>query len=334
MSNFFLFKKNNIINLCLLFCISIFLPNQHLFIYIFCIYLSFKSLNHAMYAFIVSTFWLFLNPKLIGYYGSIDTLVRLTLNVICFIKITPYFFKGNKNFRFIFNNHNIFCFFLLLITLFNVNNEFKAISLLKLFSFYIGSSFILVFFANVKNIDLVRSLLGSIFFTTVVLSFFTILLPSYGYARNGYGFQGILNHPQMIGLFLIPFLIHSFEIILNSKKRFLLAFLASSALLFAFFSKARTPFASLFLVIIITSIICLFNKSAKKDFLKLFSKSIYATPLLLFIIFLSFETLSSFGSNFISKQNTGGTMEEIFFNREEYGFLNLLPVLSKILTWV
>ena len=64
-----------------------------------------------MYAFIVSTFWLFLNPKLIGYYGSIDTLVRLTLNVICFIKITPYFFKGNKNFRFIFNNHNIFCFF-------------------------------------------------------------------------------------------------------------------------------------------------------------------------------------------------------------------------------
>ena len=139
----------------------------------------------------------------------------------------------------------------------------------------------------------------------------------------------------MIGLFLIPFLIHSFEIILNKKKkRFLLAFLASSALLFAFFSKARTPFASLFLVIIITSIICLFNKSAKKDFLKLFSKSIYATPLLLFIIFLSFETLSSFGSNFISKQNTGGTMEEIFFNREEYGFLNLLPVLSKILTWV
>ena len=107
-------------------------------------------------------FGFFLNPKLIGYYGSIDTLVRLTLNVICFIKITPYFFKGNKNFRFIFNNHNIFC-FLLLITLFNVNNEFKAISLLKLFSFYIGSSFILVFFANVKNIDLVRSLLGSIF---------------------------------------------------------------------------------------------------------------------------------------------------------------------------
>ena len=49
-----------------------------------------------MYAFIVSTFWLFLNPKLIGYYGSIDTLVRLTLNVICFIKITPYFLKGIK----------------------------------------------------------------------------------------------------------------------------------------------------------------------------------------------------------------------------------------------
>jgi hypothetical protein len=53
----------------------------------------------------------------------------------------------------------------------------------------------------------------------LILSLPTLFISSIGYARNGTGFQGILNHPQAFALFLVPIATYLAADLLLKKNR-------------------------------------------------------------------------------------------------------------------
>lgn len=81
------------------------------------------------------------------------------------------------------------------------------ISLMKLFFFGTTVSGVLVGFASIDKAE-TESLMQwflSIAFVVVILSLPTYFSGAVGFKRNGFGFQGILNHPQAYGAFLAPY---------------------------------------------------------------------------------------------------------------------------------
>jgi O-Antigen ligase len=77
--------------------------------------------------------------------------------------------------------------------------------------------------------------------TCLILSLVTIELPSISYARDGVGFQGILNHPQALGLVMAPFAAYLIAGIFESRRlragHIALMFVVLAAV---FMTKART----------------------------------------------------------------------------------------------
>lgn len=80
------------------------------------------------------------------------------------------------------------------------------ISLLKLISFFIGVTAVLLAFHQTRHeATYWRAWFFSLFVLVVVLGFPLIFSPV-GYVVNGRGFQGLLNHPQAYAVFIAPLL--------------------------------------------------------------------------------------------------------------------------------
>ncbi|TVR79377.1 MAG: hypothetical protein EA405_12930 [Rhodospirillales bacterium] len=80
------------------------------------------------------------------------------------------------------------------------------ISLMKLLSFSLSASAALVGFQRLDEVAQARMLawLCSLWLVVVALSLPTLLAPGVAFATNDRGFQGILNQPQALGIFLVP----------------------------------------------------------------------------------------------------------------------------------
>jgi len=84
-------------------------------------------------------------------------------------------------------------------------SQLPAVSLLKLFAFALGfTTCVLSVRSTIQQYDWL-SWLGRLA-SFIALTSAPLLLSSVGYLRNGSGFQGILSHPQLYGVFLAPIL--------------------------------------------------------------------------------------------------------------------------------
>lgn len=87
-----------------------------------------------------------------------------------------------------------------------VSSANAAISLLKLLSFFLTSAAALVGFrhlSDMQRLGFVNSLVG-VWIAAALLSLPTLAHSDIGFATNGEGFQGIFNHPQVLGVFFVP----------------------------------------------------------------------------------------------------------------------------------
>ena len=87
-----------------------------------------------------------------------------------------------------------------------VSSANAAISLLKLLSFFLTSAAALVgsrHLSDMQRLGFVNSLVG-VWIAAALLSLPTLAHSDIGFATNGEGFQGIFNHPQVLGVFFVP----------------------------------------------------------------------------------------------------------------------------------
>ena len=129
-------------------------------------------------------------------------------------------------------------------------SEAPALSLAKAFSFLVSVSAITLGFAAMRGGERpASSWIKGIWICVIVLSLPTLLIPGIGYARDGQGFQGVLDHPQGFAIFLAPLVIWSLIVALSDGGRgrqiAIVLFLAAFAALWL--TRGRTGFAAILL---------------------------------------------------------------------------------------
>lgn len=117
------------------------------------------------------------------------------------------------------------------------------LSLLKAFNWIL---IVLLLFFISSELDYSMKGLKSNLTVVVLLSMFTIPFHSISYARDGLGFQGILNHPQSFAVYVSALMAYCF-FEYKAKVRFLICLLV---LFLLYLTRARTGFLVLFSIII------------------------------------------------------------------------------------
>jgi hypothetical protein len=152
----------------------------------------------------------------------------------------------------------------------------------------------------------------SFFDVILFLSFLALLIPSISYARDSFGFQGILNHPQGFGIIMAPYCGYLSYILLSKKKVNLidigLFFLSLTSI---FLSKARIGLISIiagYLILII------FLKIKNKKIPVRVSRRLYSF-LGVFIISFVFLDLPVLNEFFIKKSETSNVSDAFLISR-------------------
>ena len=79
----------------------------------------------------------------------------------------------------------------------------------------------------------------SLYWVVLLLSAPLLLLPL-GYLTNGSGWQGILNHPQAMGVFLVPFVALLIVAALLGSSSWTILVMAGTGVVAVWFTEART----------------------------------------------------------------------------------------------
>jgi len=136
------------------------------------------------------------------------------------------------------------------------------VSVMKLLSFYIVSSSVLLGSLSLANADVTRlqHFFFSVALVVVFLSVLTLPFPGVAFNRNGLGFQGVFNHPQAAGVFYVPFASWLIARVLLERWSFLPRWVLGLAVVFSVMiaaSGARTAMFATFLSVALTLIIFL-----------------------------------------------------------------------------
>jgi hypothetical protein len=121
-------------------------------------------------------------------------------------------------------------------------SAYPDVSLLKLVSFFLGSTTILFGYQLTSSQSAYWRTWSLGLFITVVMLSMPLMVHELGYYRNGRGFQGLLNHPQAFGIFLGPFVAWALaELLGSARTRFwLLAAIAAGSVVALYATQART----------------------------------------------------------------------------------------------
>jgi len=205
-------------------------------------------------------------------------------------------------------------------TIFSLLNSYPIfVSLAKIIVFFIGFSTVLLGFEQTTNSSW-RSWYFT-FFSAVLISGLPLLYMSEGYVRNSKGFQGILNHPQAYGIYMIVPTIWLTGIwLVNKKVSSIMKIIILGGWITIFATRSRAAILAAILGILFTVVIAFFRRpSWNKNLLMFIRKPVFIAMIFLVIIVMIFprnivkETIG----DFIYK--TPGSIYENIYNSR--GFL-------------
>lgn len=133
-----------------------------------------------------------------------------------------------------------------------------AVSIMKIIGFYYIAGAIIAGITS-SPFSRAKALLCvyAAWISVVLTSALTLFFPGIGYFRDGQGFQGSLNHPQLLGIFLAPLLAWLlYNIFVGRRPSTPQIFIAVIVIYMIYLTRARTGVAS----IILGAIIFLFLK--------------------------------------------------------------------------
>ncbi|WP_299179823.1 O-antigen ligase [uncultured Chryseobacterium sp.] len=175
--------------------------------------------------------------------------------------------------------------------------EFILFLILLLFSFNGAKS--------IDNKDFEKKIINikTLYIAVIFLSLIMMPIRSVAYARNGIGFQGVVVHPNALGVFLAPFCGYMFLRVLRNKNKWDI-FLFIIAIILLFLSLSRTSFFSFLLGVCVYFVI-------NNSFRARFSKMLLLFSLPLVIIFaLNFSKISNSLSGFLIKSKGAESFTE------------------------
>lgn len=149
-------------------------------------------------------------------------------------------------------------------------NKLIAISLTKLVLFFFLAGALLIGYASLKPAGVIKAAtwLLSLTVAVILLSLPTLAFPTIAYAKNGVGFQGIFNHPQAFGPFLVPLTVWLFsgQLFTGDKKTIRWLPLVFALIALMIMSQARTSIAALALAIVMTFMTAISNINVYQSF--------------------------------------------------------------------
>lgn len=155
--------------------------------------------KYTIYAFITSWFFTMINP-VIAPNGSLGAIGRFLVVIFGFI---PVFFSFIVNQKKIVNLYSIITFLIGFLILFHsfIFSTIPSISILKLFMWLITIITLLSCWSSMgkKEFEEEYEILVKFLKMIIILSLPFLTISFIGFARNGTGFQGLLNHPQAFG---------------------------------------------------------------------------------------------------------------------------------------
>jgi hypothetical protein len=164
-----------------------------------CLYALFGP-KQAIKALSLGYLVLFLNPAFHRVPDELSTL-RWIIILVAGLRVLPTL--PQRSFRFLLP---LLLFFSMVTVLSLATSENFPISFLKIFIFTFFAATVLLAFSSFDRFDLdeMRTWFLTIAVVVVLLSVPTFVFPKVGFCMNGTGFQGIMKHPQALGIFLAP----------------------------------------------------------------------------------------------------------------------------------
>jgi len=232
--------------------------------------------------------------------------IRYLLIFVCFIDV---FFIKNKirKVKDTLLISSVFCFLLYILfnTLFISNIFDHSLSQYLQFIVLIIFTFIGTNFKNLNEFKYIYDNIFNLYTIILILSVFSLVIPSISFARNGSGFQGVTLHPNAYGVYFSSYTaLNLILFIFNKKKINLLLFVLS--FVFLLLSQSRT---SIFSVLLGIGVYFLITPEFRKKFSHVF---IIAFPIII-LFFLAFnKNIMDFVYKFLLKSSSSGNIRESF----------------------
>ncbi len=213
--------------------------------------------------------------------------------LVCTFCLFDLYVSKNINInKFVAITFIIFAFYLLIHSI--LISEMPTLSLLKSISFVFIAPTIYLSYCSLNHKDK-RTFMGILFWTLFFLSVFSFLgfIAGFGYEVNGTGFQGILNHPQTMGIYsgaLFMFCCYLISLNRETYGNLIIMILGVLALILVFASQSRTGL----LMIIIPSCLAIIYYS------KLLFNNLTFLISTIFFILITFLFINIYLDEFIS----------------------------------
>lgn len=206
----------------------------------------------------------------------------------------------------------------------SISSYHLRVSLFKLFLFSISSLSILLGFSHSKrtNKKWVQWFFG-LWCAIIILSVPLFFIPNVGFAVNGMGFQGISNHPQALGIVLVPILAFVIGKIVfeREKTTYLMLCVIILCIIMIILSQARTGFIAMLLGLIFIALFTLSkNKIWVKYWLNPFMRLKYLVLIILLIVLSPF-VFNSFQDDILAyllKNRGNGNISASFYESRGY----------------
>jgi hypothetical protein len=193
-----------------------------------------------------------------------------------------------------------------------------VVSVFKVVSFTFSAAAVLLGFKVTasRSVDWTPWVLG-LWIAVLVVSAPTWFVPGIGFARNGSGFQGILNHPQTFGIFLAPMVAWVTGRVLFPpfERAYWLYAMLLIAWCFLVMTRARTALIAVLTGFAVIALVALWNRP---EWRKCIGKgmfrpvSIFAGLALVSLILLQPSLIVESATDFIQKGKHGMKVEESF----------------------
>jgi len=197
-------------------------------------------------------------------------------------------------------------------------SRYSIVSMFKITSFTFVAATVLIGFKVTasRSVDWTPWFLG-IWISTAGLSIPTLLFRNIGFATNGSGFQGVLNHPQALGAFLAPMVAWlTGRLLFSPLRRASWLYAATpAAWTLLFLTAARTALIAVVAGFVVVFLVALlrrpeWRKSIRKGVVKPVSALFAFAILSLFLLKPSLLAETVFG--FIRKGDSQATVAESF----------------------
>lgn len=221
-------------------------------VYLILAFIAILGGKNTIYAFILCWFFTLINPVLAPE-NSLGMVGRYLVILGGFLSIMfRLFIQKNK----LINKYALLTGLIFLIIFIHslVFSSIPSISILKISSWF--CVFFVLFYCwdslDELNRNLIFEKILSLLIVILVLSIPFLFIPAIGFARNGTGFQGLLNHPQAFGptIALLGVIVGG-KILANKDNKFFDLFLFALCVVFVVLSEARTAGLGMLLSLIV-----------------------------------------------------------------------------------